>query len=46
LGEWRESGRRILDAVSPDHPGRAAPPGKLAGWPEGRGTGRRSLQAR
>jgi len=46
LREWRESGRRILDAVSLDHPRRAAPPGKLAGWPIGRGTGRRSLQAR
>jgi hypothetical protein len=46
LREWRESGRRILDAVSLDHPRRAAPPGKLAGWPIGRGTGRRGLQAR
>jgi hypothetical protein len=46
LREWRESGRRILDAVSLDHPRRVAPPGKLAWWPIERGTGRRGLQAR
>jgi hypothetical protein len=46
LREWRESGHRILDAVSGDHPESAAPPGKLAGWPSGRGTGQRGLQAR
>lgn len=46
LREWQESGRRILDAVSNDYPRSGALPGKLAGWPMGRGTGRRSLQAR
>jgi hypothetical protein len=46
LREWRETGRRILDAISGDHPESGAPPGKLAGWPSGRGTGRRSLEAR
>jgi hypothetical protein len=46
LREWKKFGRRILDAVSDDHPRSKAPPGKLAGWPIGHGTGRRGLQAR
>lgn len=43
LREWTESGRRILNAVSGNHPRNGAPHGKLVGWPTGRGTGRRSL---
>ncbi|QDL99518.1 hypothetical protein FLL57_20355 [Rhodopseudomonas palustris] len=45
LRDWREAGRRILSAVSNDHPESGASPGKLAGWPTARGTGRRGLQA-
>ncbi|MCX7321630.1 MAG: hypothetical protein NT113_19835 [Hyphomicrobiales bacterium] len=46
LQDWRESGRRILDAVSNNHPASGALPGNLAGWPSTRGTGRRGLQVR
>lgn len=46
LRDWRESGRRILRAVSDDHLTYEVSLGKLAGWPQARGTGRRGLQAR
>lgn len=43
LREFKESGRRILDAVSGDNHRTRAPLGKLAGWPLGRGKGRRGF---
>lgn len=41
LAEWREAGRRLISVVQSSALG-TAEPGKLAGWPKGRGKGHRT----